>query len=172
MTQNNLQYFSPNISSYATIDNNRNHPIISNRTSFNYSPMNNNNMQRSPTQFWDKTRGPYGVSFEDMELHRKYEQRQYKDDLEYLMSLKSKRHGDMSQKEWESYNRKLHYMNDRYAYGELDRINFLRGMMKGYESEYNLKKENKRKRKELEDAEDRKRLVDVGAIEKDEKEKE
>jgi hypothetical protein len=129
-------------------------------------------MQRSPTQFWDKTRGPYGVSFEDMELHRKYEQRQYKDDLEYLMSLKNQRHGDMSQKEWESYNRKLHYMNDRYAYGELDRINFLRGMMKGYETEYNLKKENKRKRKELEDAEDRKRLVDVGAIEKDEKEKE
>ena len=173
ITQNNLKYFSPNISSYATIDSNINHPIISNRTSFNYSPMNNNNnMQRSPTQFWDKTRGPYGVSFEDMELHRKYEQRQYKDDLEYLMSLKNQRHGDMSQKEWESYNRKLHYMNDRYAYGELDRINFLRGMMKGYETEYNLKKENKRKRKELEDAEDRKRLVDVGAIEKDEKEKE
>ena len=28
------------------------------------------------------------------------------------MSLKNGRHGDMSQKEWEAYNRKLHYMND------------------------------------------------------------
>ena len=38
--------------------------------------------------------------------------KQYKDDLEYLMSLKNGRHGDMTQKEWEAYNRKLHYMND------------------------------------------------------------
>ena len=29
-----------------------------------------------------------------------------------LMSLKDGRHGDMTQKEWEEYNRKLHYMND------------------------------------------------------------
>ena len=129
-------------------------------------------MQRSPTQLWDKTRGPYGVRFEEMELHKKGEQRQYKDDLEYLMSLKNGRHGDMTQKEWEAYNRKLHYMNDRYAYGELDKINFLRGMMKGYENESNLRRENMRKRKELENEEDRKRLLDVDAFAKSEKERE
>ena len=167
-THNNFQN-----NSYATINTNFNHPrnISQNKTSFNYNPINNN-MQRSPTQFWDKTRGPYGVRFEEMELHKKGEQRQYKDDLEYLMSLKNGRHGDMTQKEWEAYNRKLHYMNDRYAYGELDKINFLRGMMKGYENEYNLRKENMRKRKELENEEDRKRLLDVDALAKVEKEKE
>ena len=129
-------------------------------------------MSRSPTQYWDKTRGPYGVSFEEMDLHKRGEQKQYRDDLEYLMSLKNGRHGDMTQKEWESYNRKLHYMNDRYAYGELDRINFLRGMMKGYENESYMKKENRRKQKELENQEDRERLIDVGALERAEKEKE
>ena len=91
---------------------------------YNYNPMSNT-MQRSQSQLWDRTRGPYGVRFEEMDSHRKGEQRQYKDDLEYLMSLKNERHGDMTQKEWEAFNRKLHYMNDRYAYGELDRINFL-----------------------------------------------
>ena len=126
LTPNQL---SPNIQPYATINNNYSHNQnfkrnnSQNMTQFNYNPINNN-MQRSPTQFLDKTRGPYGVRFEDMDLHKKGEQRQYKDDLEYLMSLKNSRHGDMTQKEWEAYNRKLHYMNDRYAYGELDRINF------------------------------------------------
>ena len=38
--------------------------------------------------------------------------KQYKDDLEYLINLKNGRHGDMTQQEWEAYNRKLHYMND------------------------------------------------------------
>jgi len=171
--QNNL---TPNISSYATINNysrvhNSPNHIPQNKTSLNYNPITNN-MRRSPTQIYDKTRGPYGVRFEEMELHKKGEQRQYKDDLEYLMSLKNGRHGDMTQKEWEAYNRKLHYMNDRYAYGELDRINFLRGMMKGYENEYNLRRENMRKKKELENEEDRKRLIDVDALAKAEKEKE
>ena len=69
-------------------------------------------MQRSPTQLWDKTRGPYGVRFDEMDLHKKGEQRQYKNDLEYLINLKDEHHGDMTQKEWEEYNRKLHYMND------------------------------------------------------------
>ena len=138
---------------------------------YNYNPMSNT-MQRSQSQLWDRTRGPYGVRFEEMDSHRRGEQRQYKDDLEYLMSLKNERHGDMTQKEWEAYNRKLHYMNDRYAYGELDRINFLRGMMKGYENENNLKKERMRKRKLMENEEDRKRLVDVDAITRAEKEKE
>ena len=145
--------------------------ILQNKTTFNYNPIHNS-MQRSPTQFWDRTRGPYGVRFEEMDQHKKGEQLQYKDDLNYLVNLKDRRHGDMTQKEWEAYNRKLHYMNDRFAYGELDRINFLRGMMKGYENEFNLRRENMKKMKELEDEEDRKRLIDVNALGKDEKEKE
>ena len=107
-----------------------------------------------------------------MDSYRREEQKQYKNDLEYLMSLKKFRHGDMTQNEWEAFNRKLHYMNDRYAYGELDKINFLRGMMKGYENEANLRKENMRKRKELENEQDRKNLLDVSALERMEKEKE
>jgi len=129
-------------------------------------------MQRSPTTLWDKTKGPYGVRFEEMDQHKRGEQMQYKDDLEYLMSLKNGYHGDMNQEEWEAYKRKLHYMNDRYAYGELDRMNFLRGMMKGYENESLMRKENMRKRKQLEDEAERKRLMNQKDYSKDEKEKE
>ena len=68
--------------------------------------------QRNETEPWDKTKGPYGARFDEMEAHMKLGQKRYKDDLEYLMSLKDGRHGDMTQKEWEEYNRKLHYMND------------------------------------------------------------
>ena len=170
---NKLQ--KPNMQSYSTINiyNHKPNPYRQFPTDKTSQNEIRSGMSRSPTQFWDKTKGPYGVRFEEMELHKRNEQQQYKDDLEYLMSLKNGgRHGDMTQNEWESYNRKLHYMNDRYAYGELDRINFLRGMMKGYEDESNLRKENKRKQKELENEEDRKRLIDVGALEKSEKEKE
>ena len=67
--------------------------------------------RRNETEPWDKTKGPYGVRFDEMEAHMKMGQKRYKDDLEYLMSLKDGRHGDMTQKEWEEYNRKLHYMN-------------------------------------------------------------
>ena len=170
---NKLQ--KPNMQSYSTINIYSHKPNPYRQFSNDKASQNeiHSGMSRSPTQFWDKTKGPYGVRFEEMELHKRNEQQQYKDDLEYLMSLKNGgRHGDMTQNEWESYNRKLHYMNDRYAYGELDRINFLRGMMKGYEDESNLRKETKRKQKELENEEDRKRLIDVGALEKSEKEKE
>ena len=72
--------------------------------------------QRYETEAWDKTKGPYGVRFDEMEAHAKLGQKQYKDDLEYLMNLKKSRHGDMTQKEWEAYNRKLHYMNDVKIY--------------------------------------------------------
>ena len=105
-------------------------------------------MQRSQSQLYDRTKGPYGVRFDEMEKHRRGGQRQYKNDLEYLISLKDERHGDMTQKEWEEYNRKLHYMNDRYAYGRM------------------------RRRKLKENEEDRKRLVDVDTITRAEKEKE
>lgn len=132
----------------------------------------NNRMQRSQSQLWDRTRGPYGVRFDEMEKHRRGGQRQYKNDLEYLISLKNEHHGDMTQKEWEEYNRKLHYMNDRYAYGELDRINFLRGMMKGYENESDLKREKMRRMKLKQNEEERKKLVDVDAMTRIEKEKE
>ena len=82
----------------------------------NYNINNNNfntiRQQRYETEAWDKTKGPYGVRFDEMEAHAKLGQKQYKDDLEYLINLKNGRHGDMTQKEWEAYNRKLHYMND------------------------------------------------------------
>ena len=145
-------------------NNNNNFPILA----YNYNPMNNT-MQRSQSQLWDRTRGPYGVRFDEMEKHRKGEQKQYKDDLEYLINLKNEKHGDMTQKEWEEYNRKLHYMNDRYAYGELDRVNFLRGMMKGYESESDLRREKRRRKKMIENEEERKKLIDVDAITRAEK---
>ena len=136
----------------------------------------NNNLrpqqQRNEIESWDKTKGPYGVRFDEMEAHMKLGQKRYKDDLEYLMSLKDGRHGDMTQKEWEEYNRKLHYMNDRYAYGELDRINFLRGVTKGYADEIAAHKEFLKQQKKMEDLEERKKFVDVNALEKAEKEKE
>ena len=93
--------------------------INTNNINNNYSNnLNNNNysnalrQQRYETDTWDKTKGPYGVRFDEMEAHAKLGQKQYKDDLEYLINLKNGRHGDMTQKEWEEYNRKLHYMND------------------------------------------------------------
>lgn len=61
---------------------------------------------------WDKAKGPYGVRFDEMEGYKQFGKEQYKNDLEYLMGLKDRRHGDMTQEEWEAYNRKLHYMND------------------------------------------------------------
>ena len=101
----------------------RNISDYNNTLSLNRSMVNNNysnntpmRSRRSPLQLdqnaWDKTKGPYGVRFDEMEAHMKLGQKRYKDDLEYLMSLKDGRHGDMTQKEWEEYNRKLHYMND------------------------------------------------------------
>ena len=162
------QSFSTLNNIYSNNNNkNSNFPILT----YNYNPMNNR-MQRSQSQLWDRTRGPYGVRFDEMEKHRRGGQRQYKNDLEYLISLKNEHHGDMTQKEWEEYNRKLHYMNDRYAYGELDRINFLRGMMKGYENESDLKREKMRRMKLKQNEEERKKLVDVDAMTHIEKEKE
>ena len=150
--------------------NNMNSSNINLRNSNNIYPQS---MQRRiETETWDKTKGPYGVRFDEMETHMKLGQKRYKDDLEYLMSLKDGRHGEMTQKEWEEYNRKLHYMNDRYAYGELDRINFLRGVTRGYADEIAAHKEKLKQQKKLDDLEERKKFVDVGALERAEKEKE
>ena len=90
-------------------------PNRSRRSPLQVNPNNlrNSNIQKiNEKETWDKTKGPYGVRFDEMEAHMKLGQKRYKDDLEYLMSLKDGRHGDMTQKEWEEYNRKLHYMND------------------------------------------------------------
>ena len=108
---------------YSPNNNNPNNrlPLSLNTNNINNNNFNNinNNMysntlrqQRYETEAWDKTKGPYGVRFDEMEAHAKLGQKQYKDDLEYLINLKNGRHGDMTQKEWEAYNRKLHYMND------------------------------------------------------------
>ena len=116
------RYLSSN--KYSPNNNNPNNrlPLSLNTTNINNNNFNNinNNMysntlrqqQRYETEAWDKTKGPYGVRFDEMEAHTKLGQKQYKDDLEYLINLKNGRHGDMTQKEWEAYNRKLHYMND------------------------------------------------------------
>ena len=64
--------------------NQNNFPILA----YNYNPMSNT-MQRSQSQLYDRTRGPYGVRFEEMDSHRRGGQRQYKDDLEYLINLKN-----------------------------------------------------------------------------------
>ena len=104
---NNMQNTRPPMSiNTNNLNNNYNNNINNN----NYS--NTLRQQRYETETYDKTKGPYGVRFDEMEAHAKLGQKQYKDDLEYLMSLKNGRHGDMTQKEWEEYNRKLHYMND------------------------------------------------------------
>ena len=99
---------------YSPNNNNPNNimPLsINNNFNNNYNS-NTLRQQRCETETWDKTKGPYGVRFDEMEAHAKLGQKQYKDDLEYLINLKNSRHGDMTQKEWEAYNRKLHYMND------------------------------------------------------------
>lgn len=57
--------------------------------------------------------GPYGIQFGEESQIRKREQLKYKEDLDYLCNLR-KKYGEMSQKEWEEYNRKLNYMNDVY----------------------------------------------------------
>ena len=104
---------------YSPNNNNPNNmmPLSINSNNLNNNFNNNYNsntirQQRCETETWDKTKGPYGVRFDEMEAHAKLGQKQYKDDLEYLINLKNSRHGDMTQKEWEAYNRKLHYMND------------------------------------------------------------
>ena len=98
---NKLQ--KPNMQSYSTINiyNHKPNPYRQFPTDKASQNEIRSGMSRSPTQFWDKTKGPYGVRFEEMELHKRNEQQQYKDDLEYLMSLKNGgRHGDMTQNEW------------------------------------------------------------------------
>ena len=54
---------------------------------------------------------PYGINFEDEEYVKQQEKNNYKNDLDYLINLK-KSYGDMSQNEWERFNRKINYMND------------------------------------------------------------
>ena len=51
-------------------------------------------------------------------------------------------------------------------------MNFLRGVTKGYADEIAAHKEQMRQQKKLEDLEERKKFVDVNALEKAEREKE
>ena len=117
----NLSDYNNTLSMNRSMSNNayiNNTPNRSRRSPLQIQSNDLNNFNRSrqqrrnETEPWDKTKGPYGVRFDEMEAHMKMGQKRYKDDLEYLMSLKDGRHGDMTQKEWEEYNRKLHYMND------------------------------------------------------------
>lgn len=54
---------------------------------------------------------PYGIQFGEENQVREKERKQYKQDLDYLVGLR-KPYGDMTQKEWEEYQRKINYMND------------------------------------------------------------
>ena len=116
----NISDYNNTLSMNRSMQNNlymNNTPNRSRRSPLQINPndlrnINRSRQQKNETEPWDKTKGPYGVRFDEMEAHMKLGQKRYKDDLEYLMSLKDGRHGDMTQKEWEEYNRKLHYMND------------------------------------------------------------
>ena len=116
----NISDYNNTLSMNRSMQNNlymNNTPNRSRRSPLQINPndlrnINRSRQQKNETEPWDKTKGPYGVRFDEMEAHMKMGQKRYKDDLEYLMSLKEGRHGDMTQKEWEEYNRKLHYMND------------------------------------------------------------
>ena len=55
--------------------------------------------------------GPYGMKFGEEELFRQREINQYRKDLDFLTSVR-RPYGDMTQKEWEEYQRKINYMND------------------------------------------------------------
>lgn len=54
---------------------------------------------------------PYGIRFGEENQVREKERAQYRKDLDYLVGLR-RPYGDMTQKEWEEYNRKINYMND------------------------------------------------------------
>ena len=81
----------------------RNISDYNNTLSLNRSMVNNNYSNNTPMR---SRRSPLQLDQNNTLRHSNM------DDLEYLMSLKDGRHGDMTQKEWEEYNRKLHYMND------------------------------------------------------------
>ena len=51
-------------------------------------------------------------------------------------------------------------------------MNFLRGVTRGYADEIAAHKEALKKKKELDDLEERKKFIDVNALEKEEREKE
>ena len=109
-----MAYDTPN--NQINRQSNRRSPLSINTENINNSQLNTIRQNRVQTEAYDKTKGPYGVRFDEMESHAKSNREQLKNDLEYLMSLKNGRHGDMTQQEWEEYNRKLHYMNDVRKY--------------------------------------------------------
>ncbi|MCQ2816288.1 MAG: hypothetical protein MJ252_03380 [archaeon] len=54
---------------------------------------------------------PYGVSFEQEKAYRKMQQRQYKEDLDYLCSLR-KKDTQQKQRDLEEESKRLQMMND------------------------------------------------------------
>ena len=96
-----------------------NHREISHQQSLqlNQSPPNANRyIESAPDNFSysppnPRMQAPYGMRFGEEGQFRQREQAQYKQDLDYLCSLR-RSYGEMSQKEWEEYNRKINYMND------------------------------------------------------------
>ena len=73
--------------------------------------------------------GPYGMKFGEEELFRQREINQYRKDLDFLTSLR-RPYGDMTQKEWEEYQRKINYMNDVFFnFLNIILFFFFRGML-------------------------------------------
>ena len=77
------------------------------------NPNRNNDSKnnRSVSSSNYRNMGPYGMKFGEEEIFRQREINQYRKDLDYLTSLR-RPYGDMTQKEWEEYQRKINYMND------------------------------------------------------------
>ena len=67
----------------------------------------NQSSSSSPRNF---AYSPYGISFEDENLYRKQQQQKYKEDLDYLCSLRQKRNNNFNQIQEEQ--RKIQIMND------------------------------------------------------------
>ena len=57
---------------------------------------------------------PYGIRFEDEESYRKKQQQKYKEDLDYLCSLRKKRYN--TYQDDQEQMKKIQQMNDKYNY--------------------------------------------------------
>ena len=79
---------------YSPNNNNPNNmmPLSINANNLNNNFNNNYNsntirQQRCETETWDKTKGPYGVRFDEMEAHAKLGQKQYNYDKKLIKHL-------------------------------------------------------------------------------------
>lgn len=72
---------------------------------------NNHNIPRFKNASQPSFKAPYGINFGEEKQVMEKERKQYREDLDYLIGLR-RPYGEMTQKEWEEYHRKIDYMND------------------------------------------------------------